>query len=122
MKETPITVKLTLVGGKHITNAHAHLVRMEKTKPGCNVRGCPRIPNPETYMEVYRVEKDFWDEWGADGKKTGRKRKGYSFVEVSHRMGGFGGVQSSVKKLIKAACFGIFGMNDHRIIFEGGDQ
>jgi len=24
--------------------------------------------------------------------------------------------------LIKAACFGIFGMNDHRIIFEGGDQ
>jgi len=117
--EIEITTRVTVINGRFAINRNAHLIRMEKLKPGCNVVGCPRIPDPKTYREVYRIKKDHWDEW-EDGKKTGRKRRGYSFVEVNHGMGGWGGVQPSVRALIEAASFSLFGPNtDCRIVFEG---
>lgn len=119
MNEIVIRVKVSVIGGKYATNKNAHLFRLEKLRPGCNVLGNPRIPDPKNYREVYRIEKDFWQEW-ENGKATRRKKKGYSFVEVNHRMGGFGGVQKSVRALIKQACFGIFGMrDDYKLVFEG---
>jgi len=117
MKEIEIVAKLTLVNGRFATNKNAHRIRCEKTEPGCTGVRHRDIPNPETYREVYRIKKDHWDEW-KNGKPTGRKRKGYSFVEVTHGMG-MVGVHRSVRALITAASYAIFGpRTDYRIVFE----
>ena len=115
-----IKTKVTIVGGRHVTNRNYHLFRLEKLKPGCCVVGHPQIPDPKSHREVYRIKKDHWDEW-KDGKQTGHKRKGYSFVEVTHG-GGMCGIQPSVRKLVMAATFGIFGQrDDYQLFFEGED-
>jgi hypothetical protein len=108
--------RVSLKNASYATNENAHLIRLEKLKPGCNVRH-RNIPDPENYREVYVIKKDHWDEW-KNGRPTGKKRRGYSFVEINHGMGGHGGIQPSVRKLVKAACMGLFGFGtDYRIVY-----
>lgn len=114
--ETEIRVKLRVVGGKLLANKNAHLIRLESSKVGCNVIH-RNIPDRKTYREVWRIKKDHWPEY-KNGKATGKKQKGYSFVEVNHG-GGCGGVQKSVRDLIIASLFGLFGLRDYRVIYEG---
>lgn len=118
--EVVFTPRVVLPNAKFATNANAQFIFAEKLTPGCNVRGNPKIPDPKNYREVYHIVRDHWDEW-KDGEKTGRKIKGYSFIEVNHGMGGWGGVQPSVRKLVIAAITqGVFGWNDVRIVYRPG--
>ncbi len=120
--ETQFSVKIALLNGTFATNKNAHRIRCEKVEVGCpNV--IHHAIDPKTYREVYRIKKDHWDEW-KDGQRTGRKRKGYCFVEITHGMGGPGHTQNSVGALIKAAAVQnetFFG-GKYRIIFEGGSN
>jgi hypothetical protein len=115
-----LSLKVQLIGGRNVSNKNAHLIRAVNKKPGCSVIS-PRIPDPKNYVETYRVVKDHWDEW-ENGKKTGRKKKGYSLIEVTHGMGGWGGVQKSVRNLVKCALLsaGGFGVGLDIYIDQGG--